>query len=53
MKRYTIQITPHHSETVVASDLTRAKYKIWNSIKEGYTYGFRTRHQFVKGTHKK
>jgi hypothetical protein len=52
-KRYTIQITSHHSASVLASDLTQAKYKIWNSIKDGYTYGFKTRSAFVKGTKEK
>ena len=53
MKRFTIQITPHHAESVMSSDLTHAKYKIWNRMKDGYTYGYRTRSQFMKGTKEK
>lgn len=50
MKRFVIQVTPNHSEAVTASTLTQAKYKVWNRIKDGYTYGFKTRSAFVKGT---
>jgi hypothetical protein len=51
--RFTIQVTPYHSESVLALNLTQAKYKVWNRIKDGYTYGYRTRASFVKGTKRK
>jgi len=50
MKRFVIQVTPNHSEAVTASSSTQAKYKVWNRIKDSYTYGYRNRSQFVKGT---
>lgn len=50
MKRYKIRLTPNHIETVSASNSTQAKYKIWRRIQDGYTYGYRTKKQFMKGT---
>jgi hypothetical protein len=50
MKRYVIRLTSNHTEAAQASNSTAAKYKIWNRIKDSYTYGYRTKLQFMRGT---
>jgi hypothetical protein len=47
--KYILRITPHHTQWVMASSLQSAKNKVWNDIKDGYTYGYRTKAQFIKG----
>jgi hypothetical protein len=49
MEKYVLRLTPHHTESVFASSLTSAKNKVWNGIKDGYTYGYSTKAKFMKG----
>jgi len=49
-KKYIIQVGVRTQFVGYANSLTQAKYQIWNTIKDGYTYGFRNRAEFMKGT---
>ena len=49
MEKYVLRLTSHHTHSVMASSLISAKNKVWNDIKDGYTYGYRTKAQFIKG----
>jgi hypothetical protein len=49
MARYKVQVSNHHSEIVNATTGLRAKAKVWNSIKKGYTYGWNSWKHFTAG----
>lgn len=51
LPRFKIKITAHSSVVVYAPTVTQAKYKVWNQIKDGYTYGYKNRQEFMKGCH--
>jgi len=48
--RYTVRVSSHSTIVVMASTATQAKSKVWNDIKDQYTYGFKSRAAFMKGT---
>jgi hypothetical protein len=50
LKKFVIRVSIHHKVVVRATNSTSAKYKVWNDIKDGYTYGFKSKHDFMKGT---
>lgn len=47
--RYTVRVSRHSTIVVMASNATQAKSKVWTDIKDGYTYGFKSRKAFMKG----
>ncbi len=46
MRKYKVQVTDHHSIVTTASNPEEAKLKAWNSIKDSYTYGYRSWEEF-------
>ena len=47
MKRYKVRLSSHSTHTVQAGSPAQAKQKVWNYIKDGYTYGW-TKARFLK-----
>lgn len=50
MRKYRVQISAHRSDIVTARTAIQAKAKVWNEIKNTYTFGFENWIQFNKGT---
>lgn len=47
-KKFIIRVSSHTTFRAEAPSSTQAKYKVWNRIKNGYTYGYRNRGEFMK-----
>ena len=50
MKEYRIRVTPHFSIVVWADNVTAAKEAAWMEVKDGFTYGYASKAEFVKKT---
>lgn len=48
MKQYKVIVSSTHSIIVTARTKHDAKEAAWNDIKDGYTYGWRSREVFMK-----
>lgn len=50
MKEYRVRVTPHFSLVVWATNARQAKDAAWMEIKDGFTYGYRSKLDFIRGT---
>jgi len=50
MKEYRIRVTPHFSIVVWADNVKTAKEAAWMEIKDGFTYGYGSKAEFVRKT---
>ena len=50
MKEYRIRVTPHFSIVVWADNVREAKDAAWMEIKNGYTYGYDNKKEFIERT---
>ena len=49
-KRFIVRINQHTTFSVNASSPALAKQQVWETIRNGYIYGFKGRADFIKGT---
>ena len=47
MNKYKVRLSAHASHIIRASTPSQARRKVWNEIKDGYTYGW-TKAKFIK-----
>jgi len=47
--RYIVWVSSRSRIVAMAPNATAAKSKVWSEIKDGYTYGYDNRKQFMKG----
>ena len=48
MKEYRVRLTPHFSIVVWASNTRQAKEAAWMEVKDGFTYGYKSKADLVK-----
>ena len=46
--RYIVRVSPRSTIVVMAENATQAKSKVWQDIKDQYTYGFKNRAEFMR-----
>lgn len=47
MKEYRIRLTPHMSIVVWANNARQAKEAAWMEVKDGFTYGYKNKTDFM------
>lgn len=48
MREYKVQVSEHMKYVVQAESVQEAKEQVWNEIKDGYTYGWDNKTQFMR-----